>query len=80
MRAIIDITTKFVLDPVKNGFIGYLTFFFVLIATKYFSYLIGNQLQFKIEAADAQLSLVGFVLFFLIRLLENLKKAGSTSL
>ena len=74
MRAIIDFTTKFVVSPIKNGFVGYFTFLFVLVATKYFSFLIGNQQQFKIEAGDALLSLVGFVLFFLIRLLENLKE------
>ena len=74
MRAIIGFTTKFVVSPIKNGFVGYFTFFFVLVATKYFSFLIGNQQQFRVEVGDALLSLVGFVLFFLIRLLENLKE------
>lgn len=74
MRAIIDFTTKFVVSPIKNGFVGYFTFLFVLVATKYFSFLIGNQQQFRIEVGDALLSLIGFVLFFLIRLLENLKE------
>jgi len=80
MRAILDFMAKFVASPIKNGFVGYLTFFFVLAATKYFSYLIGNQQQFKIEEGDALLSLVGFALFFLIRLLENLKEPESRSL
>ena len=71
MKAYLNFTTKYIVNPLLNGVLGFAAFLFVLVATKYLSYLIGNQSKFLIEGEDLMLSLIGFVVFFLIRLLEN---------
>lgn len=71
MKAYLNFTTKYIVNPFLNGVLGFAAFLFVLVATKYLSYLIGNQSKFLIEGEDLMLSLIGFVVFFLIRLLEN---------
>ena len=73
MKTFINFTSKFFIKPMENGIIGFLVFFLVVECSKYFAYIIGSQETFKIENDDFLLSLIGFVLFFLIRLLENFK-------
>jgi hypothetical protein len=71
MKLFYNIACRYFLRPLKNGILGFVAFLFVLISTKYLSFLIGNQSKFIIDEEDFLLSLIGFVLFFLIRLLEN---------
>ncbi|MFH1195174.1 MAG: hypothetical protein V1720_05650 [bacterium] len=71
-----QIFRNFILLPIKSGLFGFLTFISILIATKYFSYLVGVDANFTIEIDDVYLSLIGFVLLFLIRFLENFKPQG----
>ncbi len=61
--------------PAKAGIFGFITFFVILSATKYLSYLIGTQSSFSIMIDDVLLSSIGFLLAFLIKILENLKQA-----
>jgi len=65
------------LEPVKSGLFGFSIFITILIIVKLFSYLIGSYNYFAIEITDVQLSLIGFVLLFLIRFLENFKETES---
>jgi len=74
MKQYFIFTSRYILNPIKNGVLGFIAFLLVLIATKYLSYLIGSQPIFKIDGEDLLLSLIGFVLFFLIRVLENFQK------
>jgi len=60
--------------PTKAGIFGFITFFAILSVTKYLSYLIGTQLNFDIMIDDVLLSSIGFLLAFLIKILENLKQ------
>ncbi|MBU0473762.1 MAG: hypothetical protein KKF62_06320 [Bacteroidetes bacterium] len=61
-------------EPIKSGIYGFAIFITILIFIKFFSYLIGSYSYFEIEITDIQLSLIGFVLLFLIRFLENFKE------
>ena len=62
------------LEPIKSGLFGFAIFITILIIVKLFSYLIGSYNYFAIEITDIELSLIGFVLMFLIGFLENFKE------
>lgn len=59
------------LPAVKSGISGFIAFILVLITVKLFSSFIGIETDFKLSTDDVFLSLIGFVLLFLIRLLET---------
>ena len=65
---------NYVFQPIKSGIIGFSTFFTILILTKLLSYFIGTRDLFSVDIEDVLLSSIGFVLVFLIRLLENFKE------
>jgi hypothetical protein len=65
---------QYFLEPCKSGLFGFAIFITILIIVKLFSYTIGSYDYFSLEISDVQLSLVGFVLLFLIRFLENFKE------
>ena len=62
------------LNPVKGGFFGFTAFFGLLAGIKYFSFLIGNRPRFRLDITDVTLSLLGFILIFLIKFLENFQE------
>ncbi|MCL4549643.1 MAG: hypothetical protein M1495_13850 [Bacteroidetes bacterium] len=62
---------KFVLNPIKSGLLGFLLFFVVLVITKYLGKLIGSAANVTIDPEDFLLSSIGFIMFFLIKFLEN---------
>ncbi|MGE5432848.1 MAG: hypothetical protein ACM3QX_17330 [Syntrophomonadaceae bacterium] len=65
---------SYFLNPVKGGIFGFAAFFGLLSGIKYFSYLIGSQPKFSLDIADVTLSVLGFVLVFLIKFLENFQE------
>jgi len=65
---------NFISEPIKSGLFGFSIFITILIIVKLFSYFIGSYNYFAIEITDIELSLIGFVLMFLIRFLENFKE------
>mgnify|MGYP001160708266 CR=1 FL=1 len=65
---------QYFVEPLKSGLLGFAIFVTILIIVKLFSYAIGSYNNFTLEISDIQLSLVGFVLLFLIRFLENFKE------
>jgi hypothetical protein len=65
---------QYLLSPLKSGLFGFAMFFTILLIVKLFSYAIGTYNFFVIEISDIELSLIGFVLLFLIRELENFKE------
>jgi hypothetical protein len=66
------IVNRFIISPLKAGFSGFAIFFTVLIFTKLVAYGFGIYPSFEMDINDVWLSLIGFLLLFLIRLLENL--------
>ena len=61
-------------EPCKSGLFGFAAFITILILVKLFSFAIGSYDYFALEITDVELSLIGFVLLFLIRFLENFKE------
>lgn len=61
-------------NPVKGGIFGFAAFFGLLSGIKYLSFLIGNRPKFNLDITDVTLSLLGFVLVFLIKFLENFQE------
>ncbi len=66
--------SEYVIAPVKSGLAGFAAFFSILILTKALGHLLGTQPTFEIVLDDVFLSSIGFILVFLIRLLENIKE------
>ncbi len=74
-------TKSFLLDyifyPIRSGILGFVSFFIVLAAAKYLGSLLRTSGSFKIDGVDFLLSLMGFILVFLIKFLENFKEESS---
>ena len=70
---------KIIFKAFQSGFFGFAIFFTVLLLSKYLSSLIGNSKNFTIDLSDVLLSLIGFVLTFLISLLSNLSPKSETT-
>ena len=65
---------NYLIVPLKAGVFGFAIFITILLMVKLFSYIIGTYDYFAIELSDIELSVIGFVLLFLIRFLENFKE------
>lgn len=63
----------FIIQPVKAGLIGFVTFISILISIKYISSLLNVNENFFVDLDDIYVSFVGFVLMFLVRFIENFK-------
>ena len=68
---------NFFFKPFISGLYGFTAFFTVLIFTKGISYLFGFTEQYIVNTDDVLFSILGFVLVFLIRLLDNIKHKTS---
>ena len=64
----------YVFEPIRTGLYGFSAFFTVLVITKGFSFLLGITDSYSIGMEDVMFSLLGFILFFLLKLLENIKE------
>jgi len=71
--SILESIMRLVLYPLKSGIIGFSMFFTFILATKFISSVIGTVIEFTVVLDDLLISLIGFVLLFLIRFLENFK-------
>ena len=67
----------FVLKPIGFGILGFIMFLGVLIITKFLGCCVGTIEKFVIETDDLLLSVLGFVLVFLIKFLENFRDKES---
>ena len=68
-----DKILNFVFYPVRAGLFGFALFFTILLFAKFFGYLSNSYNSFAIDVEDIALSALGFILVFLIRLLQNFK-------
>lgn len=73
MRAKKSFYYSFLFQPLLHGVGGFFLFFSILLLTKALAYWLGTQSTFSIETEDVILSLVGFILLGLIRILDNFK-------
>lgn len=63
------------LQPAKAGLYGFAAFFTVLIFTQGITVLFGFMDNYVITINDVYYSLLGFIMVFLIKLLENIKSS-----
>jgi len=56
---------------------GFSLFFTTIFLSKYIGYLVKNSPKFEIDMNDVILSLLGFILLWLIKFLENFKASVS---
>ncbi len=68
---------SYIVNPIKSGIFGFSAFFSILLVTKLFSYWIGTYDNFTVDLDDVILSVIGFILVFLIKFLENFKQEES---
>jgi hypothetical protein len=73
MRAKKSFYSSFLVQPILNGVGGFFIFLVILILTKLIAYWLGTQATFSVVFEDVILSSVGFLLFFLIKFLENFR-------
>ena len=62
---------KFILNPLGKGVFGFIIFFIVLVITKSVARLVGTLPAVTIDEQDAIICSIGFIMFFLIKFLEN---------
>ncbi len=70
----------YVFQPCKAGLYGFAAFFTVLIFTRGATVLFGFVKNYNIDVDDVTFSLLGFVLVFLIKVLENIKERNKAKL
>ncbi len=64
---------SFFFKPFVSGLYGFAAFFMVLIFTKGLTYFLGFMEQYIVSSDDVLFSIMGFVLVFLIKLLDSNK-------
>lgn len=64
---------NYILKPLFSGFVGFTIFFAILIITKTFAYSLGIRETLSIGVNDLILSSIGFVLLFVIRIVNRIK-------
>ena len=68
----ISLFKTFFIQPFSNGLFGFALFFSILLLTKALASFLKIQKGFSIDFDDVILSSIGFILLFLIKLLENI--------
>lgn len=63
--------------PALAGLYGYAIFFTVLLLCKWIGCMIDSSNGFNVAVEDLLIAIIGFVLLFVIRLLENFQKSGA---
>ena len=65
---------SFFFKPFVSGLYGFAAFFTALIFTKGVTYLFGFTDQYIVSSDDVLFSILGFILVFLIKLIESIKQ------
>lgn len=65
---------QFVLMPLLAGLFGYAIFFTILLICKWLGCIIDTTQTFSVDTVDLLIGMVGFVLLFMVRVLENFSK------
>ncbi len=76
---IIQVLINYLFLPLKSGLFGFAAFFTLLIVAKTVVSLLGYSNGFIVNTGDVLQSSLGFVLVFVIRLVQNIKNLHRTS-
>ena len=63
-------TLKYIGKCFVGGVTGFMIIIMAIAAAKFLSHMFGTLQHFKIDSDDFVLALIGFVMFFIIKLLE----------
>ncbi|MCL5030256.1 MAG: hypothetical protein M1480_14690 [Bacteroidetes bacterium] len=64
------VTLKYVGKCLVGGVAGFMIFIMTIAGAKFLSHMFGRLQHFNIDSDDYYLSLIGFAMFFIIKLLE----------
>lgn len=64
---------KYLLFPIEAGLYGFYLVFTIILLLKLVTYILGFHEAFQFDLMDFLLSLVGFILLFLVDLIKNLQ-------
>ena len=73
-----SIITDYLFKPSISGLFGFSMFLTIIVISKFIGYLFSNVSSFQIDSQDINISLLGFLLLFLVDLLKNIHKNHST--
>jgi hypothetical protein len=62
---------KYCFHPIKCGILGFIIFLLVIVVTKLLGTVFNNTVKFTIDFDDLILSFVGFVMFFMTKILNT---------
>jgi len=65
------ILLSYLFYPIRAGLFGFALFFTTIFISKYIGYVVKSANEFYIDMNDVILSLLGFVLLWLLKFLEN---------
>ena len=69
-----SILKRYCISPIRCGLGGFFIFLLVICVTKLLGTIFGGNVKFIFEKEDLLLALIGFVMFFVIRLLNNINE------
>ena len=73
------ILLNYIFYPIRAGLFGFTLFFTTIFISKYIGYIVKNADMFYVDLNDVVLSLLGFVLLWLIKFLENFKLSAKSN-
>ncbi len=74
--SVISILINYVIIPSSYGLYGFAAFFSVLIITKFFVLIFDDRALFTTNIGDILLSIIGFIIAYVLKLIENSKKTS----
>jgi hypothetical protein len=74
IHLVLGYINNYLINPVKNGIIGFVTFFIILLFSKVVALAFQMSKEFTIDSGDIQLCLMGFAMVFMVKFLDNIKK------
>ena len=74
--SVTSILINYIVIPASYGLYGFAAFFSILITTKFFVVLFDDAAFFTTNIGDILLSIVGFIIAYVFKLIENSKKTS----
>ncbi|GAB6282973.1 MAG: hypothetical protein STSR0008_17270 [Ignavibacterium sp.] len=61
----------YICEPIVHGLVGFSTFFSIIVFIKYLAFLFNQSTFFNIVIEDLKIALIGFIIFYLIKFIQN---------
>ena len=74
MGAKISNLKRYCISPIRCGLGGFFIFLLVICITKLLGTIFGSSVNFLFEKEDLLLDMIGFVMFFVIKVLNNINE------